>query len=178
MVSWVAYSLLCLLLWGLWGLFLKLAYEGSTWLEVYFLSAVASFTLALTVFLLGSGRVSVSKSTVLALLAGLCSGGGYILFMKALETEAHFEVVGQHLGDLEKLMRKYIDITHKLGGEIGELKKAVEEKERKVEKAQGEKKPKAVAAGEEVVEKAESKTYESYPDSSFVTLHRILREIK
>ncbi len=86
MVSWVAYSLLCLLLWGLWGLFLKLAYEGSTWLEVYFLSAVASFTLALTVFLLGSGRVSVSKSTVLALLAGLCSGGGYILFMKALET--------------------------------------------------------------------------------------------
>ena len=100
------------------------------------------------------------------------------LIMKALETEAHFEVVGQHLGDLEKLMRKYIDITHKLGGEIGELKKAVEEKERKVEKAQGEKKPKAVAAGEEVVEKAESKTYESYPDSSFVTLHRILREIK
>ena len=86
MASWVMYSLLCLILWGLWGFFLKLAYEGSTWLEVYFLSAVASFTLALTVFLLGNGKVSVSKSTVLALLAGLFGGGGYILFMKALET--------------------------------------------------------------------------------------------
>ena len=86
MASWIAYSLLCLLLWGLWGLFLKLAYEGSTWLEVYFLSAVASFALALTVFLLGSGKVSVSKSTALALLAGLFGGGGYVLFMKALET--------------------------------------------------------------------------------------------
>ncbi len=86
MVSWIAYSLLCLLLWGMWGLFLKLAYEGSTWLEVYFLSAVASFTLALSVFILGGGKVTTSKSMVLALLAGLFGGGGYILFMKALET--------------------------------------------------------------------------------------------
>jgi len=86
LVSWIAYSLLCLLLWGMWGLFLKLAYEGSTWLEVYFLSAVESFTLALSVFILGGGKVTTSKSMVLALLAGLFGGGGYILFMKALET--------------------------------------------------------------------------------------------
>jgi len=100
------------------------------------------------------------------------------LIMKALEAEARFEVIDERLETFGDILGKNIDKTCKLSNIIGELKKAVEERERKVEKAQGEKKPKAVAAGEEVVEKAESKTYESYPDSSFVTLHRILREIK
>ena len=86
-VSWIAYSLICLLLWGLWGLALKLAYSGSTWLEVYFISAMASFTLALAVFFLsGGGKAVFNKSALIAVIAGVLGGGGYIFFMKALET--------------------------------------------------------------------------------------------
>ncbi|MCD6278355.1 MAG: EamA family transporter [Desulfurococcales archaeon] len=80
------YSLLCLLLWGMWGLVLKLAYSGYTWLDVYFISAAASFTLALAVYFLSGGKVVLSKSAALAVLAGVLGGGGYIFFMKALET--------------------------------------------------------------------------------------------
>ena len=86
MAGWVIYSLLCLLLWGMWGLVLKLAYSGYTWLDVYFISAAASFTLALAVYFLSGGKVVLSKSAALAVLAGVLGGGGYIFFMKALET--------------------------------------------------------------------------------------------
>jgi len=85
--GWIIYSLLCLLLWGMWGLVLKLAYSGYTWLDVYFISAATSFTLALAVyFLSGGGKVVISRSAALAVLAGVLGGGGYIFFMKALET--------------------------------------------------------------------------------------------
>jgi len=84
--GWIIYSLLCLLLWGMWGLVLKLAYSGYTWLDVYFISAAASFTLALAVYFLSGGKVVLSKSAALAVLAGVLGGGGYIFFMKALET--------------------------------------------------------------------------------------------
>jgi len=50
------------------------------------MSAEASFTLALSVFILGGGKVGINRSVVLALLAGLFGGGGYVLFMEALET--------------------------------------------------------------------------------------------
>ena len=84
--SWLTYALLCLLMWGLWGLTLKVASKGSSWLEVYFLSAVASFAVAVTVFLGGGAQIRLgSRNALLALLAGVFGGGGYVLFMKALK---------------------------------------------------------------------------------------------
>ncbi len=84
--GWLAYALLCLIMWGLWGLVLKVASRGSSWLEVYFLSAIASFAVAVTVFVFGGPHLKVGRSALLALLAGVFGGGGYVLFMKALST--------------------------------------------------------------------------------------------
>jgi len=84
--GWLAYALLCLIMWGLWGLVLKVASKGSSWLEVYFLSAIASFAVAVTVFVFGGPHLKVGRSALLALLAGVFGGGGYVLFMKALST--------------------------------------------------------------------------------------------
>ena len=78
--------MLCLLSWGLWGYVLKLAYQGSNWLQTYFASAIASFILAVSVFAAYKGSLGLSKSTGLALLAGLLGGAGYVFFVKALET--------------------------------------------------------------------------------------------
>ncbi len=85
MGSWVTYSLACLVLWGVWGLLLKMASKGAPWLQVYFLSALASFTLALTIFLAGKGRIPINKYSGIAAMAGVFGGAGYVLFMKALE---------------------------------------------------------------------------------------------
>ncbi len=84
--SWLTYSLICLVLWGLWGLVLKVAYKGLPWTQVYFLSSLASFTIALMVFLVQRGSLDFSnKLSYVALLAGVFGGAGYIFFVKALE---------------------------------------------------------------------------------------------
>ncbi len=84
--SWLLFSLICLILWGLWGVVLKLAYREMPWTNVYFLSSLSSFILAFTVYLLTSRSGPVfSGSTYYALLAGLFGGLGYVFFIKALE---------------------------------------------------------------------------------------------
>jgi len=84
--SWLTYSLICLVLWGLWGLVLKIAYKGLPWIHVYFLSSLASFTIALIVFLIHRNGLNFSnKLSYIALLAGVFSSSGYIFFVKALE---------------------------------------------------------------------------------------------
>ncbi|WFO76395.1 EamA family transporter [Desulfurococcaceae archaeon MEX13E-LK6-19] len=83
----MVYALACLISWGLWGLLLKLAYRQLSWVETYFISSLASFTIALSVFLYYGGKIGFSKEAgIFAVLAGILGGVGYILFMKALET--------------------------------------------------------------------------------------------
>jgi len=84
---WIVFSLLTLLAWGVWGLFIKIASKDLSWLETYFLSSLTSFLLATTVFLYhGRGIRFSSRAVYTALLAGLFSGSGYIFFVKALES--------------------------------------------------------------------------------------------
>jgi len=83
--TWVAFALLCLISWGAWGVVLKFAYASSNWLQVYFVSSLASFTLALAVFGASKGSLSIDKGFYLAALAGLLGGAGYVFFVKALE---------------------------------------------------------------------------------------------
>ncbi len=84
--NWLIYALICLVLWGLWGLVLKTAYKGLPWIQVYFLSSLSSFLIALTLFLYYRGGIDFSnKLTYIALLAGVFGGTGYVFFVKALE---------------------------------------------------------------------------------------------
>ncbi len=85
MQSWVAYSILCLITWGLWGVVLKYAYQGGNWLQTYFASAITSFILAVSVFIAAKGSISPGRSLYYAMIAGLLGGAGYIFFTKALE---------------------------------------------------------------------------------------------
>lgn len=86
MGSWVVYSILAILAWGSWGILLKLAYSSGGWREVYFVSAVASFILALIVFSATKGRLTPEKYMLYAFGAGLLGGLGYVFLVKALET--------------------------------------------------------------------------------------------
>ncbi len=83
--SWVTYAVLCLVLWGLWGLVLKVAYRGGSWVSIYFLSSLASFTVAVTVFLVTHGSLIKGRAALWACLAGIFSSTGYVFFIKALE---------------------------------------------------------------------------------------------
>lgn len=86
-MDWFIYSLITLILWGLWGFILKLSYKSLSWVEVYFLSVSASFILSLIVFLINKGysKLSHSSALFLPLIAGLCASIGAIFFNKALE---------------------------------------------------------------------------------------------
>ena len=85
MTIWLIYAIVCMILWGLWGLILKLAYKEAYWNEVYFISSIASFLIALTVFLMTHGKLSFKVSSLYALFAGIFGGVGYIFFIKSLE---------------------------------------------------------------------------------------------
>ena len=86
MEAWVIYSILSLITWGLWGVVLKFAYQGSDWLQTYFASALSSFILSISVFLGSKGSLTPGKPLVFALIAGIFGGAGYIFFVKALES--------------------------------------------------------------------------------------------
>ena len=65
---------------------LKIAYKGLQWTQVYFLSSLSSFTIALAVFLASKTSIDFNNNlSLIALLAGLFGGLGYIFFIKALE---------------------------------------------------------------------------------------------
>jgi len=84
--TWLLYSLLCLLLWGLWGFALKIAYQNLSWIQTYFLSSLASFTLMLIIILYHRMKLpTMNTATIAAIIAGIFGGAGYLFFVKALE---------------------------------------------------------------------------------------------
>ncbi len=86
MQAWLLYSLLCLILWGLWGFALKIAYQNLSWTQTYFLSSLASFALMLIVILYYRTKIPpIGTASIAALIAGLFGGAGYLFFVKALE---------------------------------------------------------------------------------------------
>ncbi len=86
MQAWLLYSLLCLILWGLWGFALKIAYQNLSWTQTYFLSSLASFTFMLIVILFYRMKLPpIGAASIAAILAGLFGGAGYLFFVKALE---------------------------------------------------------------------------------------------
>ena len=86
MQAWLLYSLLCLILWGLWGFALKIAYQNLSWTQTYFLSSLASFTLMLVIILYYRIKLPpMNTAAIAAIIAGIFGGAGYLFFVKALE---------------------------------------------------------------------------------------------
>lgn len=83
--EWLVPAILTLVLWGLWGYMLKFAGARLDWREVYFISSLASFTLALIFYLYSKGfSLSLNTYALYAALAGLMGGLGYLAFMIAI----------------------------------------------------------------------------------------------
>jgi len=55
------------------------------WVVTYLLSAISSFTIALTTYLLIRPPITFNKGSLLAIVAGVFGGLGYIAFLRALE---------------------------------------------------------------------------------------------
>ena len=84
-MNWLILAIACLISWGLWGLLIKLAYRGAEWSEIYLISSLTSFAIALAIFLASHTKIHFKPSLLLALGAGLTGGIGNIFFVKALE---------------------------------------------------------------------------------------------
>lgn len=84
-MNWLVYAILCMIAWGLWGIMIKLASRSMPWYEVYFVSSLASFLIASTIFMIFRGGGVKSYGIFYAILAGVFGGLGYIMFVKALE---------------------------------------------------------------------------------------------
>lgn len=84
--SWLIYSIACIILWGLWGVVFKIAYKSLSWIQIYFLSSIASFSVTIATYILYRENISfTNKASYIALSAGLLGGLGYLFFIKALE---------------------------------------------------------------------------------------------
>ncbi len=93
--KWLFYSLLALVLWGVWGAVLKYASRGLSWQQLYFFSGLATTTIVILLGLSNAKRL-VGTSLYYALLgivAGFFGTLGYIAMIKALEAGGRASVV-------------------------------------------------------------------------------------
>ncbi|MEM4914803.1 MAG: DMT family transporter [Thermosphaera sp.] len=87
MTSWLAYALVSLLLWGIWGVLLKISNNYYNTVTTYYLSTVGSFVAAtaLTLTMKTSIRANPLKEIYLPIVAGAFGTVGYWFMVKALE---------------------------------------------------------------------------------------------
>jgi transporter family protein len=84
--AWMLYSILTMILWGLWGVFIKVASSSYTWTQVYVSSNMALLAVVTLVVLVYKPNVLASKQVFLVALAGGFMGTlGYISMIKALQ---------------------------------------------------------------------------------------------
>lgn len=93
-MKWLAYALLCLLFWGIWGVVLKYVSARLAWYQVYVLANVA----VVAVTLLVAYRYSVNLSAglgvvVLAFVAGLLGTAGYLFLILSLASGGQTSIV-------------------------------------------------------------------------------------
>ena len=84
--AWILYSILAMVLWGFWGVFIKVASSSYSWPQVYVSSNLALLVAVTLVAGLYKPNVLASKHVFLIALAGGFMGTlGYISMIKALQ---------------------------------------------------------------------------------------------
>jgi transporter family protein len=84
---WLMPAVLTLILWGAWGVFQKIATNQMTPRNVYFISALGALSVVLVI--LSTSRFPLSlnfEGAFFALIAGVCSSLGGLLFLQAMKT--------------------------------------------------------------------------------------------
>ncbi len=83
--AWFAPAVLTLLLWGAWGLFQKLATNQMPPRNVYFFSALGAFAVVLLMLSTSDFPLRTNfEGNFFAVLAGVCSSLGGLLFLRAM----------------------------------------------------------------------------------------------
>lgn len=87
MPAWLVYALISLILWGVWGVILKLSNNYYNTVTTYYLSTLGSFAAAtlLTLAMKTSFKVNPLKDAYLPIIAGVFGTVGYWFMIKALE---------------------------------------------------------------------------------------------
>ncbi len=87
--SWLPLAILSVLLWGVWGFFQKLATNHMPPRNVYIFATVGALCVVGSVLVTSSFPLNVtSKGIFFAVLAGMCSSLGGLLFLNALSRGA------------------------------------------------------------------------------------------
>jgi len=83
--AWFVPAVAALILWGMWGLFQKLATNQMTPRNVYLAAVLGMIVVALAVFAMSDVPLQMNaRGVFLALLAGICSSLGGFLFLHAI----------------------------------------------------------------------------------------------
>ena len=83
--AWFVPAVAALMLWGVWGLFQKLATNQMTPRNVYLAAVLGMIVVALVVFAMSDVPLQMNaRGVFLALLAGICSSLGGFLFLHAI----------------------------------------------------------------------------------------------
>ncbi len=94
MSTWFLPALLALLFWGVWGLFQKLATNHMPPRAVYIVSALGAVVVVLVVLTTSRFPLHLSaEGTIFAVVAGVCSSLGGLLFLHAVSRGAASVVI-------------------------------------------------------------------------------------
>ena len=82
---WLISAALALILWGIWGVFQKLATNQMAPRNVYFISALGALLVVLVILPTSRFPISLNfEGAFFALVAGVCSSLGGLLFLQAM----------------------------------------------------------------------------------------------
>jgi transporter family protein len=85
-MSWLVFSIITLLLWGIWGFFAKLATSFFSWKEYIIVSGCASALIILLVYLIWRPSINIkNQGGFYSILSGIFGTLPVIFFYKALE---------------------------------------------------------------------------------------------
>ncbi len=83
--TWLAPAVLALVLWGVWGMFQKLAANHMPPRSVYLVSALGAIIVVVVILITGRFPPQfTTEGTLFAVIAGICSSIGGLLFLYAV----------------------------------------------------------------------------------------------
>jgi transporter family protein len=85
-MNWLLGSIIALICWGLWGVFIKQASKYSSWTQIYVVSSIATIAAVLIIFIITRPSIDVaSPGFSFSLLAGLISAIAIVAFYSAIQ---------------------------------------------------------------------------------------------
>ncbi len=93
-MKWLAYSIATLILWGAWGVLLKIASEGRDWKQVYVTTNLAIVAMVAALLIYYRGQVLIRGwEGLVALAAGFAGTLGFVAMVLALSSGGKASIV-------------------------------------------------------------------------------------